>query len=489
MVQFNWFERITQTIEAYQKNHNSDPHRLQFHLMPAVGLLNDPNGLIHYKGMYHVFFQWNPFGTAHGSKCWGHSTSQDLVYWQEHKPALVPSEWYEKDGCFSGSAIEVDGKMVLFYTGHVDHGNGKFETYQCMAVSSNGFDFEKKGPVVLLPEGYTAHFRDPKVWERDGTWYMVVGAQTFYEEGAVVLYASTDLQEWGLKGILAGNRFNGLMDFGYMWECPDFFELDGRDILIVSPQGLKAKNSFYHNAHQSGYFVGRWKVGTTEFPHGEFTELDRGFDFYAPQTFQDKQGRRIMLGWMGITGEQESHLPTIEKGWVHALTMPRELELRKDRIIQKPLPELKLLRETQGLSFQSSLDNETKTWPELSGNVGELKIHFLQNLAGNIKIEIRKNITLIYDQQKKRLTMVRKRFLNGTVESRSCFLATLEELHIFLDTSAIEVFVNGGEEVFTARFFALATDLDVFFTSDGHVELLLEKWNLRNPKHFMNHSV
>jgi beta-fructofuranosidase len=478
----DWFERLTHTLEAYQKDSHIDPHRLLFHLMPAVGLLNDPNGLIQYKGTYHVFFQWNPFGTVHGSKCWGHSTSRDLVYWQEHKPSLVPTEWYEKDGCFSGSAVEVDGDMALFYTGNVEHENGQLETYQCMAISHNGFDFEKKGPVVLLPEGYTSHFRDPKVWQRDGVWYMVVGAQTFYQEGAVVLFASTDLQEWELKGILAGNRLNGLMNFGYMWECPDFFELDGKDILIVSPQGLEAKETFFHNEFQSGYFVGQWTVGTTEFPHSEFNELDRGFDFYAPQTFQDKQGRRIMLGWMGITGEQESHLPTIEQGWVHALTIPREIELRKDRIIQKPMQELKQLREPQGFTCQASIENETKTWPDLSGIASELKIHFQQNLADTVKIEIRKNITIVYEQSMKRLTLERKRFIDGMVESRSCFLDRLEDLHVFLDTSSIELFVNGGEEVFTARFFALADDMDVIFTADGHVEVTLEKWNLRNPK-------
>lgn len=478
----NWFERLNHTLETYQKDKHIDPHRLQYHLMPAVGLLNDPNGLIQYKGTYHVFFQWNPFGTVHGAKCWGHCTSQDLIYWQEHPPSLVPSEWYERDGCFSGSAVEVDGDMVLFYSGNVGHDNNILETYQCMAVSHNGFIFEKKGPVVLLPEGYTSHFRDPKVWKRDGVWYMVIGAQTFSQEGAVVLFASSDLKEWELKGTLAGNRINGLIDFGYMWECPDFFELDGNDVLIVSPQGLEAKESFYHNVFQSGYFVGKWNVGTTEFPHGEFIELDRGFDFYAPQTFHDQLGRRIMLGWMGMTDEQETHQPTIEKGWVHALTIPREIELKNNRIIQKPVQELQKLREENGFQCRTSIEDETKTWPELAGTVSEIKACFHENQADTIKIEIRKNLSIVYIQHMKRLTLERKRFIDGKIESRSCFLDKLEDLHIFLDTSSIELFVNGGEEVFTARFFAEATDVDVFITADGRVDATLEKWNLRNPK-------
>ncbi|MDN7240934.1 sucrose-6-phosphate hydrolase [Planococcus sp. N028] len=482
MNQLNWHERISHLLEAYKENHSLDPHRLQFHLMPAVGLLNDPNGLIHYKGAYHVFFQWNPFGTVHGPKCWGHYTSQDLVYWQEHQPSLVPSEWYEKDGCYSGSAIEVDGDMVLFYSGNVKHEDGTRETFQCMAVSHNGFVFEKKGPVVLLPEGYTSHFRDPKVWKRDGLWYMVVGAQTFYQQGAVVLFASTDLKEWEIKGTLAGSHLNGLNDFGYMWECPDFFELGEKDVLLVSPQGLEAKESLYQNEFQSGYFVGKWKVGTTEFPHGEFQELDRGFDFYAPQTFEDKAGRRIMLGWMGITDAQESYQPTIEKGWVHALTIPRELELKNYRIIQKPVPELKELREPKSFKYQTSLKNETKTWHELEGIVSEIKIEFQQNQAETIKIEIRKNLMIIYDRSLSRLTLNRKRFADGRIESRSCFIEKLEDLHIFLDTSAIEIFVNGGQEVFTARFFAEDNEKEIIFTVDGQVDMELEKWNLHLQK-------
>ncbi|TWT13152.1 sucrose-6-phosphate hydrolase [Planomicrobium sp. CPCC 101079] len=482
MQQLNWFERISHILEAYKENNSLDPHRLQFHLMPAVGLLNDPNGLIQYKGTYHVFFQWNPFGTVHGPKCWGHYTSRDLVYWQEHQPSLVPSEWYEKDGCYSGSAVEVDGDMVLFYSGNVNHEDGTHETFQCMAVSHNGFDFVKKGPVVLLPEGYTAHFRDPKVWQRDGVWYMVVGAQTFYQEGAVVLFSSSDLVEWELKGILAGSHLNGLTNFGYMWECPDFFELDDQDVLLVSPQGLEAKESLYQNEFQSGYFVGKWKAGTTEFPHGEFHELDRGFDFYAPQTFEDKAGRRIMLGWMGITDEQQSYLPTIEKGWIHALTIPRELELREGRIIQKPVQELKQMREWESFEYQTSLENETRTWPELAGIVSELMIRFQQNHAETIEIEIRKNLSIVFDKQINRLTLKRKRFADGEIESRSCFLDKLEDLHIYLDTSAIEIFVNGGQEVFTARFFAEDNEKEIIFTVNGRVDIELEKWNLRNPK-------
>src|SRR5690606_34848265 len=138
--------------------------------------------------------------------------------------------------------------------------------------------------------------------------------------------------------------------------------------------------------------------------------------------FQDQLGRRIMLGWMGITDEQESHQPTIEKGWVHALTIPREIELKNNRIVQKPVQELKKLREGMGFRCKTSIENETKTWPELAGTVSEIKACFHQNLADTVKIEIRKNLSIVYSKHMKRLTLERKRFIDGKIESRSCFL-------------------------------------------------------------------
>src|SRR5690606_39202751 len=169
----------------------SDPYRLHYHLMPPVGLLNDPNGFVFYQGKYHMFYQWNPFKTEHGAKFWGHYVSDDLVHWEEAPYALAPDSWFDKDGCYSGSAIVHDDKMFLFYTGNVKDEEGNRESYQCVAVSEDGFTFEKKGPVIQVPPGYTAHFRDPKVLYRDNQWYMVLGAQTEAEQGEVVLYAST----------------------------------------------------------------------------------------------------------------------------------------------------------------------------------------------------------------------------------------------------------------------------------------------------------
>lgn len=455
-----------------------DSNRLQFHLMPPVGLLNDPNGLIHFNGLYHVFYQWNPFETSHGAKFWGHYTSKDLISWQEQPPALVPSEWYEKNGCYSGSAVEHNGKMYLFYTGNVKNKNNERETYQCLAVSHDGITFEKKGPVIYLPDGYTPHFRDPKVWQQDGYWYMVLGAQTEKEEGQVVLYVSEDLENWEFKGPLAGGNLNGLGDFGYMWECPDLFKLGTEDILLVSPQGLEPEGHLYQNLFQSGYFIGKWKPETNRYVHGDFIELDRGFDFYAPQTFEDNHGRRLLYAWMGLTDESEAYQPTIANGWIHTLTLPRELELKGDKLYQKPVAELTHLRKTHDFQQQVSLDNEVKSWTAINGTVSEIRIEVAQFEATSFEINIRENVKLSFSYAESLITLERKSFKDASPERRSCQLPILKELHIFLDTSSIEIFLNGGQEVMTARYFAEPTDQTIAFSTKGKVDLWVEKWSL-----------
>jgi len=478
MNQQELLQHASKKIEENKPLIDKDFNRLQFHLMPPVGLLNDPNGLIHFNGTYHVFYQWNPFDTTHGAKFWGHYTSKDLISWEEQPPALVPSEWYEKNGCYSGSAVEHNGKMYLFYTGNVKNEHNERQTYQCMAVSSDGVTFEKKGPVIYLPEGYTPHFRDPKVWQQNGRWYMVLGAQNDKKEGQVVLYASEDLENWEFKGPFAGGNLNGLGDFGYMWECPDLFRLGTQDVLLVSPQGLEPAGHLYQNLFQSGYFIGNWTPETNEYNHGPFYELDRGFDFYAPQTFEDDQGRRLLYAWMGLTDDNEAYQPTIANGWIHALTLPREIEIKGNKLYQKPAVELTQLRKSLDFQQQVSIENEVKNWTEINGTVSEIHLELSQMEASNFEITIRENLKLIFNQAEKLFTLERKSFKDGSTESRSCELPILKDIHFFLDTSSIEIFLNDGQEVMTARFFTEPSEQTITFSTNGKIDVLIEKWSL-----------
>lgn len=473
-------QKVYEEVKKYQDIVHHDPYRLDYHLMPPVGLLNDPNGLVQFKGVYHVFYQWNPFDTTHGAKFWGHYSSTDMIHWHEEPIALAPSEWYDKNGCYSGSAIEWEGKLYLFYTGNVKREDGERETYQCLAVSSDGIHFEKHGPILQLPKGYTPHFRDPKIWKKNDRWYMILGAQTLDLKGTALLFTSHDLYNWEEAGKIAGAGMNGLEDFGYMWECPDLFTLRGEDILMVSPQGLKPSGYCYHNLFQSGYFVGRLDYENTEFQHGPFTELDRGFDFYAPQTFTDESGRTILYGWMGITDEIEAYHPTLANHWVHALTMPRELKFRDGKIYQKPIEELKRIRKDEVIIQNLKIKEQRGTFEEVTGKAVELAVEALKVEEGKFQISFRSDASLIYDSDKREISLQRRNLKTGLQETRTCFISSLTMLHIFMDHSSLEIFVNDGEEVFTARYFPNSKD-DVI-TFKGNACFNLKKWNLGQLK-------
>ncbi|CEG29351.1 glycoside hydrolase family 32 protein [Bacillus sp. B-jedd] len=465
-------KKAYEEVEKHKNEVENDPYRLAYHLMPPVGLLNDPNGLVQFNGVYHVFYQWNPFETAHGAKFWGHYSSKDMINWREEPVALVPSEWYEKNGCYSGSAIEWEGKLYLFYTGNVKLEDGTRETYQCLAISTDGIHFEKFGPVLNLPEGYTAHFRDPKVWRADGRFYMILGAQTLEEKGAAALFVSDDLYNWLPAGRVAGAGMNGLGEFGYMWECPDLIHLDGKDVLLVSPQGLEPSGYLYNNIFQSGYFTGRLDGTSAQFEHGPFTELDRGFDFYAPQTFLADGGRTILYAWMGITDEAEAYQPTVEKGWVHALTIPRVLSLKGDKLFQAPVEEMKMLRKDE-MIIQNA---KTAEITGLNGKAAELLLDTILVGAGDFTIRFRNEAELCYDADKREMSLQRRNFRTGNPETRTCKLAELNSLHIFMDHSSLEIFINGGEEVFTARYFPNPGDELISFHGDA--EFNFAKWTL-----------
>ncbi|RKD33461.1 glycoside hydrolase family 32 protein [Thermohalobacter berrensis] len=485
-------ELINKANEIIEKNRDiaeGDYYRLKYHIMPPTGLLNDPNGFIHYKGEYHLFYQFHPFDTTHGLKYWAHMKSKDLVHWEELPIALAPSKWYETHGCYSGSAVKNDGILTLVYTGNVKDEEGNRETYQCLATTEDGIQFSKydNNPVMYnQPEGYTRHFRDPKVWKKDGLWYMVIGTQTVKEEGRVLLFKSKDLKDWELVGEVAGSNLNDLGYLGYMWECPDLFSLNGKDVLIFSPQGIEAKGDLYNNIYQSGYFVGKLDYSTGKMEHGEFIEIDRGFEFYAPQTTLDEKGRRIMFAWMGLP-EREEH-PTVEHKWIHAMTLPRVLELKGSKLYQKPVEELKLLRKDQVTYKDILIDNEEIILQKISGDVLELLVEFELEDANEFGIKLRcsedgkEETVLYYDRNNEKFIFDRNKSGKGYKGIRRCKIpnTNILKLHIFMDRSSLEVFINDGEEVFTGRIYPSKESLGIkLFAKEGKVKIRnISKWNL-----------
>ena len=372
---------------------------------------------------------------------WGHAVSEDMIHWEYLPLALAPSEVYDdhlKGGCFSGSAIEHDGKLFLIYTGTCNNGNG-FEQAQCIAYSEDGIHFEKYegNPVITAPEGVpTDLFRDPKVWKHDDTYYVVCGASKNGFAQAR-LYKSTDMFHWEFVNVLAESRG----EWGYMWECPDFFTLEGQEVLSVSPQGLTREEFRFQNIYQSGYFI--LKDGKPE--EKAFREWDHGFDFYAPQTFQDGKGRRILIGWMGMPDADEEYVnPTAEsEGWQHCLTVPREVTYKNGMLYQYPVEELNGLR---------------KTGVSVSGSSAEIPVNGPFDLDVQVKgeqgkVSLGENLFLEYQDGDVILTLSEKAGAGRKVRKAHVPSGVIESIRVLADTTAVEIYVNGGEVVFATRYY------------------------------------
>lgn len=234
-----------------------DDYRPGYHLAPPAGWMNDPNGVVYFRGEYHVFYQHYPFDAKWGPMYWGHAKSADLVHWQHLPIALAPGDEVDRDGCFSGSAVVHGDTLALIYTGHAwlgEVGDERFiRQVQCLATSVDGIHFVKHGAVIeAAPHASIMHFRDPKVWRQDEHWYLIAGAR-LEDQPLLPLYRSADLHTWEFLDYVA----SGSDGDGYMWECPDLFRLDGRDVLLYSPQGMPAQGYAQLNKYHTGYRVGR----------------------------------------------------------------------------------------------------------------------------------------------------------------------------------------------------------------------------------------
>lgn len=308
----------------------------RLHLKAPDNWVNDPNGFIYYKGYYHLFYQYFPYGPRWGTMHWGHAVSRDLVTWEHRDLALYPTMREDRNGCFSGSAVEKDGKLYLIYTGvryevvnpEDPHTclDEQFESAQLMISSEDGFHFDNEnGKKVIIPPitdpaiGDRTHTRDPKVWKSGDHWYLVLGSTVGEKYGEVLFYRSDDLHTW----TYVDKAFKG-PEYGWMWECPDYFETKGGKVLILSAMGFlkngeKEKNQsicFHVEFDQSSCRI--------EIPD-VYQFLDCGLDLYAPQTTLDAEGRRILSAWV--------RMPKVtDEGWIGMFCTPRVVEVRDGHI-------------------------------------------------------------------------------------------------------------------------------------------------------------
>lgn len=297
--------------------------RLQNHFEPEKGWINDPNGLCFFRGQYHAFFQHNPFAPKWDTMHWGHAVSDDLLHWKELPIALYPDMPYEDGfGCFSGSALEKDGRLYLMYTS-VSRDRGQT---QSMAVTEDGLHFTKLPENPVIPESpldpENRDFRDPKLFAYGDEYRMVCGAG---RDGlaSVLLFSSRDLLRWEYVGPIFQSR-----DFGPMPECPDLFPLGNKWVLMFSRMDETRSVQFIVGEFDGVHFIPE-----------SFQQPEKGPDFYAPQTFVDGTGRRIVIGWL-FNWNRELPENAVRAG---ALSLPREISLRDGRLAMTPVAEAKKL--------------------------------------------------------------------------------------------------------------------------------------------------
>ncbi len=451
----------------------------RYHIAPPYGWCNDPNGMCFYKGQYHFFYQHYPYEPRWGSMHWGHAVSDDLAYWKHLPIALKPEKPYEQGGgCFSGSAIEKDGKLYLMYTGHLSAtpeeeaatGISHME-FQCLAYSEDGIHFKKseKNPViedtdVANKEVFTNDIRDPKVWIHNGKYYAVLGSRTpDMAHGQILLFESADLVNfWRFKAISA--RSEG--DLGGMWECPNFAEIDGHDVLIFSPMDIFNNDKFYHDK-ASGVLIGKLDYETGIFSHEEFQYLDKGFDFYAPQVMQTPDGRSVIIAWMDMWNVD---MHEAKDGWAGQMTIPRELHVKNGKIFSTPVKELEKLRKWKPIILENVVIDEATTFDGVAGEAYELVLNIDAAESKNFSIALRaseiEQTVLTYNLNG--IFKLDRTNAGEPINFQSVREIQIEpseklKLHIFVDRSSIEVFINDGAEVLSARIYPNRTSQKIIF--------------------------
>lgn len=422
-------------------------HRPAFHLVPPCGLMNDPNGLVYYKGDYHIFYQWYPFGPSHGMKHWGHFISKDMLSFKASKEILIPTEEYEKNGCYSGNGIQIGEKLFLYYTANYKTPDGKVPKQAVAFMTPDGkIEKYENNPIIdEKPDGLIGEIRDPFVFFRDGSYYMMLGGGTIQGQGRILLYKSPDGLEWNYQGTIS----LGELELGYMFECPGIIRIGDKDVLFLSLMGMKPDGDRYRNEFTSIYLIGYLNIENLSFQIETYGELDKGFDFYAPQPFYNEEQEPIFFAWFGC-GVQE--IPYMnEDMWVHGLTMPRRLLIKEGKIIQ---------------SLDQSIINQYETITLEKGKANPVKKSF------HLQINpVKENIRCIYigdkedclqiliEKEKGRLTVdrsgLKQRFCQEYGEQRSLNfeLAKPLKLDLYYDNTFVELFVNDGEEVMTFRAF------------------------------------
>ncbi len=454
--------RRVRALAASTPDLAQDPNRPELHFVAPHNWMNDPNGPIWWKGKYHLFYQMNPGAAVWGDMHWGHAVSTDMVHWRHQPIALAPTPgWHDGDGCFSGSAVVHNGVPTLIYTGiqaappelvTIHDSGAKYRETQLLATAVDdtlGSWKKLPDPVVALPPAGMAvtGFRDPCPWQEGDAWYMVVGSGERGKGGCALLYRSTDLRHWDYLHPLASGKPNGLHSddpnqTGEMWECPDFFEVNGQHCLLYSAEGKVFWNTGDYDIQQHTFTVKRQGL------------LDRGA-FYAPKSFRAPDGRRILWGWIQ---ERRPEAEFAAAGWSGAMSLPRVLTIGAQGQLEIAVAAeaARLRGPEEKIAVQPSAPFRRK----LATLRQELRLP-VEFPGGKVTVGLSVNGARLWE-----LTVdvpgnaIR---CGGTTFPLPALPYPRPALHIFLDGSVIESFI-GGREALTSRVYGLKpgeTELEV----------------------------
>lgn len=433
--------------------------RPKIHFTAPQNWINDPNGLVYFNGEYHLFYQHFPYTCEWGTMHWGHATTKDFIHFNHLPIALYPSKDFDRNGCFSGSALIYQNKLYFYYTAiryakenpdfiHVQYHDDDLIASQALVISEDGYHFDNKNQkfkVIDVIEdkqiGDTRHTRDPKVWQgKNGHIYMIVGSKIEGEtdyDGEVLFYESKDGLHFTYK-----NRFSD-PTIGNMWECPDLFEINGQYFLIFSPEHINQPPQPVSNAVIMP--VSFDEETCTLQKQGDFIYLDEGLDFYAPQTFLDQNNNRTMIGWLRMRE------PVNNENWVGMHTMPRILKVKDHKIYQEVHPLVK----SHFTKPASKVDYQHPFLMQIT-----LKENDCLNF-GNFILTI-KDDCLYADRSK--VSIVKEKVCN---HNQTFPLNGDYDLEIYYDAHVFEIFIHGGKKVFSQ----VVYDLDDTFssTNDNYV--------------------
>lgn len=421
--------------------------------------------------------------------------SEDLLHWEYLPAALAPDQDYDRDGCFSGSAVTLpDGKQLLMYTGvkriPVSDGEFRDEQTQCLAIG-DGIDYVKyeHNPILDredIPEGCSkADFRDPKMWqEEDGTYRCVVANRAADGSGQILLYTSLDGLDWKFKSVLSANHNR----FGVMWECPDFFQLDKKAVLLCSPMDMLPEGFEYHNGNGTLCLIGSFDEVSGTFNMETNQAIDYGIDFYATQTILTPDGRRVMIAWM--QNWDTSRLHPKETRWFGQMTLPRELSVKEGRLIQKPIRELEALRSNK-VEYRDIEFTDTMQLEGIKGRRVEMEIELAPSDGENlykkfaVRFAQREGFhTAISFRPYESILKVDRKFSGSrraAIHQRRCKVRDENgkiRLRLILDRFSAEVFVNNGEQVMTITMYTEQAADGISFFADGSVKMNVVKYDL-----------